>query len=296
MIKLVTIALALLLNTLYSPLLMAAERLTIYTVNYPLQYFALRIAGEYAEVVFPAPVDVDPAFWSPNTATLSQYQQADLILLNGASYAKWVDQVSLPRRRLVDTSVAFADKFIEAGGKIVHSHGAGAGHVHTGIAFTTWLDPRQALLQAEAIKQALGKKRPLLNAEFEQNFAALKRDLLELDAELKEIFLTNRQPIMLASHPVYQYMARAYELDLRSVLWEPDTMPNESQWQEVEHLAQTQAPKWMLWEAEPIAESVNRLAQMGIGTIVFDPCANKPARGDFLSVMKNNLTKLRRVL
>ena len=46
----------------------AAEggRLTVYTVNYPLQYLAQRIAGEHAEVVFPAPGDVDPAFWQPS--------------------------------------------------------------------------------------------------------------------------------------------------------------------------------------------------------------------------------------
>ncbi|MEA3275247.1 MAG: hypothetical protein U9Q81_08160, partial [Pseudomonadota bacterium] len=41
----------------------ASERLVLYTVNYPLQYFAERIAGEHAQVVFPAPADVDPAFW-----------------------------------------------------------------------------------------------------------------------------------------------------------------------------------------------------------------------------------------
>jgi hypothetical protein len=34
---------------------------------------------------------------------------------------------------------------------------------------------------------------------------------------------------------------------------------------------------------------------MGIGSIVFDPCASAPAQGDFLSVMQNNLAELNRV-
>ena len=40
-----------------------SSKLTVYVVNYPLQYFAERIAGEHARVVFPAPPDEDPALW-----------------------------------------------------------------------------------------------------------------------------------------------------------------------------------------------------------------------------------------
>ena len=86
------------------PLQVHAEQpLTIYTVNYPLQYFAQRIAGEHAQVIFPGPADEDPAFWIPGTETIQRYQQADLILLNGAGYARWTKRVSLPRLRSVDT-------------------------------------------------------------------------------------------------------------------------------------------------------------------------------------------------
>jgi len=51
----------------------------------------------------------------------------------------------------------------------------------------------------------------------------------------------------------------------------------------------------MLWEGTPAADSVEQLKQRGIGSIVFDPCANLPAQGDFLSVMKNNLAMLKQV-
>ena len=37
------------------PVLAAGQdRLTVYVVNYPLQYFALRIGGEHAEGIVPA--------------------------------------------------------------------------------------------------------------------------------------------------------------------------------------------------------------------------------------------------
>ena len=41
------------------------DALLVYTVNYPLAYFAQRLAPEGVEVVFPVPPDVDPAFWKP---------------------------------------------------------------------------------------------------------------------------------------------------------------------------------------------------------------------------------------
>ena len=42
------------------------DMLVVYAVNYPLAYFAERIGGDLVEVVFPAPVDEDPAFWNPS--------------------------------------------------------------------------------------------------------------------------------------------------------------------------------------------------------------------------------------
>ena len=76
----------------------------VYAVNYPLAYFAERIAGDSVQVVFPAPADVDPATWSPGIDAVAAFQQADLVLLNGAGYAGWVQRVTLSESRLVDTS------------------------------------------------------------------------------------------------------------------------------------------------------------------------------------------------
>ena len=134
--------------------------LTVYVVNYPLQYFAERIAGKHATVVLPVPEDEDPAFWMPDPATITAYQQADLILLNGASYAKWVNKVSLPRSRMVNTSAGFSDRYIRLADAVTHSHGPEGAHAHHGTAFTTWLDFELAAQQAKTIAEALGRQRP----------------------------------------------------------------------------------------------------------------------------------------
>ena len=123
--------------------------LSIYTVNYPLAYFAERIGGDHVEVVFPAPADVDPAYWMPDKETISRYQRADLILLNGAHYAKWIEKVALPRAKMVNTSRKFKEKYIRMAAEVTHSHGAAGEHAHEDAAFTLWLDFELAVMQAE---------------------------------------------------------------------------------------------------------------------------------------------------
>ncbi|HBH34884.1 MAG TPA: zinc ABC transporter substrate-binding protein [Gammaproteobacteria bacterium] len=281
----------LLLTLVFAPTAIAADKLKVYTVNYPLAYFTERIAGEQAEVVFPAPPDVDPAFWMPDTDTIIAYQRADLIVINGANYAKWISKVSLPRLRMVDTSRPFADRFLQQQATS-HSHGTGGDHSHSGTAFTTWLDPGQAVQQAEVIAAALTRKRPAAKQRFESNLDGLKSDLLALDERIARITMSAADSPILASHPVYQYLARRYGLNLRSVMWEPDEVPDESQWAEFVKILEEFPAKWMLWEAEPASESVEWLRSLGVESIVFNPCGNRPESGDFLSVMLKNAASL----
>lgn len=266
--------------------------LKIYTVNYPLTYFTERIAGQHAEVMFPAPKDVDPAFWEPDINTVIQYQNADLIILNGANYAKWISKVSLPRSRIVNTSSAFSDQFIHVSDGITHQHGPTGEHSHTGIAFTTWLDLHQAIQQAYAIKDALIKKQPVHREEFEQNFAKLEKDLLFIDSKLQELFSKVSDQPLVASHPVYQYLARRYSINLESVLWEPDVFPDENEWQNFELILKAHPARYMLWEAEPVTETVDRLNQHNINVIVFNPGANKYNGGDFISIIMKNVENI----
>jgi zinc transport system substrate-binding protein len=270
------------------------DRLKVYVVNYPLQYFAERIAGEHAIVVFPVPDDVDPAYWMPDAKTIADYQQADLILLNGANYAKWTEKVTLPRSKMVDTSRKFKDQYIHAQEIQTHSHGPGGEHAHESLAFTTWLDLRLAAKQAKVIADALSRKRPDLKNSFDQNYAALEKDLMALDRDIKTLVAKNQAQPLMASHPVYDYLARGYGLNMRSVHWEPDEIPSGHQIMELKNILKEHPAKWMIWEGDPDKASVEQLKSTGVKSLVFDPCGNMPEKGDFLSVMRQNVENLKK--
>jgi zinc transport system substrate-binding protein len=195
----------------------------------------------------------------------------------------------------VDTSAGFSDRYIETKGSVTHSHGREGAHSHTGTAFTTWLDFNRAVEQARTVREAPARRMPEQRKTFTGNFLTLERDLRDLDVRLKAIVARDPMQPLLASHPVYQYLARRYALNLKSVMWEPDAMSPESEWQNFAELREQHPATWMLWESDLAPEIGERLQQLGIQSTVFDPCANRPVAGDFLGVMSNNLDNMARV-
>ena len=258
-------------------------------MNHPLAAMARRIGGDAVVVGFPAPRGVDPAFWRPTEADIALYQEADLILLNGARYAKWVARATLPRRALIDTSAGFADQYLETRA-VTHSHGPEGDHSHGGVAYTTWLDLDQATQQAAEILRAIVARRPEATTAATAAFEALRTELAGLDARLRAVGA--QAPAMVVSHPVYGYLARRYGFDVRSMRWAAGALPEPEAWAALEAKLARAPAGVFLWEASPAPEAVARLQQLGLKSIVFDPCANAPVEGDFLDVLAGNVERL----
>jgi len=117
--------------------------------------------------------------------------------------------------------------------------------------------------------------------------------VLELDSTLNRA-VTDTRPI-LGSHPVYQYLARRYLINLRSIHFEPGEYPDAKSWRELKKLLEQHPAKWMLWEDQPLERTVATLQQLGVQSLVFNPCGNTPKQGDFLDVLRNNVNNLGKV-
>ena len=269
-----------------------AETVSIYTVNYPLAYFAERLTGDAATVAFPAPADRDPAFWKPSIAEIGAYQKADLVVLNGAGYAQWTTKTTLPRRALLDASAGFADDFI-ATETITHSHGSDGAHSHTGVASHVWLDLSLAERQAEAIAERLKRLQPGAADAIDENLAGLATDLRAIDTDLRELGAAYAQTPLVASHPRYQYFSRRYGFNIRSVEWEPSEPPTDAQWEALDTILAEHPAAIMIWEAAPLAEVEAALRERGVQAVVVETAANRPKTGDFLDVLRRNLDALK---
>ena len=108
-----------------------------------------------------------------------------------AGYAKWINKVSLPRSKLVNTSKKFTDRYIRTEGAVTHSHGPKGEHAHEDVAFTTWIDFNLAAKQARANDKVVVEILTYPTGQF------LARGVMATQArpELDEILEPQRLPI-----------------------------------------------------------------------------------------------------
>ena len=261
----------------------------IVAVNTPLQYFAQSLIGNDIEVRMLAPDGSDPAQWQPSIDDVRQLQQAKLILLNGAGYSSWLNKVSISDSALVNTSSTVLEQWIELASQVSHSHGPTGEHAHGGYAFTTWMDMGLAQVQAKTIAQALQERWPEKAESLDRELDALLADLSALDEGFMAAATRLQGRQLVYSHPVYQYFERRYGLPGVSLHWEPDLMPPEDEWKELQRLNTEET--LFIWEAKPVAKITDRMRESGIEFVILDPAANQ-RENDWMMVQRENLVGL----
>jgi zinc transport system substrate-binding protein len=277
-----------------------AARPVVYTTFYPTAYFAERIAGDLFEVVCPVPSEEDAIFWQPSDEVLAAYQRADLIVLNGAGFARWVAGASLPPSRVVDTAAGFADEFLRHEGGTEHSHGGGAAHRHEGLDGHTWVDPLNAERQARALLDAMVARWPAHEEALRRGFAGLATDLQGLHARLEALAPRLRARTVLCSHPAYDYLLRRHGVEASSFDLDPARPLDGAALAALDAAAGNDA--LLLWESAPLAETAELLLdEHGIASVTYAPCelieqAEEAAGEDYLSVMRANLDVLEAAL
>ena len=267
----------------------AQDRPTIVTVNYPLQFFAERLVGDAADVVFPVPQDVDPSFWRPAIADISAIQSADLILLNGAGFATWIDRVSLPRSKVVNTTANIEDQFIRTE-SITHAHGEGEEHSHEGTASYVWLDPMLAIAQAEAVASAIIARDIAPADAVNDQLNELRSDLKELDAESRAAIDGLQNITIIATHPRYQYLARAYGLSISSLEWEAGAMPTQAEIADLEAVVEQTGAEVIFWERQPPDAAFEITRDLGLHNAVFSPLAHQVDGQSYLDTLRAAFT------
>jgi zinc transport system substrate-binding protein len=237
----------------------------------------------------------------PDDQTIEAYQRADLIVINGASFEKWVAKATLPQSRIVDTARPLKDELIKLERGVTHKHGPAGKHEHRGIDGHTWVDPANAKTQAAEIKEALVKKFPAHKDAFAEGYAALVKDLDALDARLRAVSAKIGDQTLLCNHPAYNYVARHYGWRVKVFYLEPEEATDEEELDLVRAFLEDHPAKHLLWETQPTKEIAKKMtAEFGLESIVYSPCEALDTEAlkageDFLTVMNGNVDRLQAV-
>jgi zinc transport system substrate-binding protein len=269
----------------------------VWTTFYPTTWMTRRIAGDLVKVVCPLPADEDPIFWQPPQEALQGYQAADLVVVNGAEFEKWVLTASLPSARLVDTAKAFEQELVRFETGQTHAHGGGAAHTHEGIDGHTWLDPVLAAQQARAIHAGLARILPAQRAALDAGLARLEKDLDALDKELAALGALPEGTWLYASHPAYNYPAKRYGWRVVNLDLDPEAMPDAAALADLAGRLKAKPGRHLLWESTPLPAIAERLTkEAGLTSLTVEPCETEsdPKDADgYLTRWKRNLEQLR---
>lgn len=282
------------------------DRDLVATSFYPLTYFAERLGGDLVEVECPVPPDADPIYWRPTRAAMALYRDADLIVLNGADFEQWSDTAALPRSRTVETADVFAERFLTME-TTTHSHGPAGAHTHEGTDGHTWVDPLNALAQAEALAEAMAGAFPEHAGAFTANLAPLRDDLAGLHDAIAAIADDVRAASVVASHPAYGYLEDRHDWSIPDLDLDPEAELDDDDLASIrDAVAEARsmpgvaadAPVILLWESEPLDATVARLREaLGVRSVTFAPAESldplEAAKGvDYLSIMRGNVDRL----
>lgn len=307
----------------------SVDKPQVMTTTYPMEYFAERIAGGLVRVESPLPEGEDPIVWKPPREVVERFQQTDVIVINGADFEQWIASAALPLSRICDTSRGFASEFVKFQ-STKHRHGVGGMHSHEGIDGHTWMDPNNAVRQAERIEAALTRRWPEHSAQFRDNGQKLRADLQALDARFQELSGQITRVGLVASHPAYNYIAKRYGWNVTNIDLPPDLGAGESyapeQLAALGHALKAQAEDanrsqgksghgrtvLVLFEQQPGSGALKALMDAEVMVrvrampVVFSPAESRPAipeiqtgaalQRDFLFVMRANLDNLESAL
>jgi zinc transport system substrate-binding protein len=71
-----------------------------------------------------------------------------------------------------------------------------------------------------------------------------------------------------------------------------DGQPDPGAWRALRELLDRHPARYMLWEAEPLAQTREALLELGVESVVYAPFGNAPPAGDLMSVSRDNAARL----
>src|SRR5215204_60232 len=159
------------------------EKITVVASFYPLYEFTSRVVGDRAEVSSLVPAGVEPHDWEPTAEDVSRGRAADVLVINGAGFERWADDIEAKVVANTSEGIEFNYKEGKEVGDDEHGHGdaAGGGGVNPHI----WLDPILAKHQIDKIRDVMVSSDPANADYYNQNADRFTAELDSLDAFIR---------------------------------------------------------------------------------------------------------------
>lgn len=276
-------------------------RLRVLTSFYPMYDFACKIGGDCIDVTNMVPSGTEPHDWEPSTNDLKNLEKADVFIYNGADMEPWADDLLVSRSdtlRVVEASENVELRTTDG----EHEH-EDADHHHGDFDPHVWLDPENAKIEMEAIRDALCAADPENSTVFQSNYEKYAAELDALDAEFREKLAPLPNRTIVVAHEAFGYLCDAYGLTQVGIEGlSPDSEPDPGRMAEVIDFVREHSISTIFFEelvspkvAEAIASETGAQAKM-LSPLEGLSDEQAAAGADYFSVMHDNLAALMEAL
>lgn len=280
-------------------------RLRVLTSFYPMYDFACKIGGDCIDVTNMVPSGTEPHDWEPSTNDLKNLEKADVFIYNGADMEPWADDLLVSRSdtlHVVEASENVELRTTDGEHEHAHEH-EGADHHHGDFDPHVWLDPENAKIEMEAIRDALCAADPENSTVFQSNYEKYAAELDALDAEFREKLAPLPNRTIVVAHEAFGYLCDAYGLMQVGIEGlSPDSEPDPGRMAEVIDFVREHSISTIFFEelvspkvAEAIASETGAQAKM-LSPLEGLSDEQAAAGADYFSVMHDNLAALMEAL
>jgi zinc transport system substrate-binding protein len=285
---------------------------SVLAASYPFAYVAERVAGPDAQVENLTPPGAEPHDLELSPQQVGDVAQADLVIIERGfqpAVEEAVEQNATGETLDVTDVVSLreADDDEHTGEGDTHGgHGSGGegdtheGHDHGDLDPHVWLDPTRLAEITTATGERLAEADPDHAAGYRKRAEALVSDLETLDRDFRQGLAKCERDVVVTGHDAFGYLTDRYGLHQVPVNGlEPDSDPSPARVAEVSDVVESEDVTTVFFETLTSPETSKSLARdAGVETAVLDPLEGltEDSSGDYLSVMRDNLTALRTAL
>ena len=260
------------------------ENINIYTSAYPIEYVTNRIYGNHSTITSIYPDNVDSNY-VVSDKLLNDYSKTDLFIFNSnnENENKYVLKMLNNNKNL---------KIIDASSSLTYNYAEEE----------LWLDPMNLLTISNNIKKGFIEYVTIsyLQTEINDNYTALKNDLIKLDADYRDMANRANKKNIIVGNDVYLYLSK-YGLNVIS-LEQTDKFTKKNYYDAAELIQNGEVKIIFVKKGAKLDENVTNLqTKYGVSVVELDSLLTltedeRREKKDYISLMYNNMELLKQQL
>lgn len=254
-----------------------SDALQVQASCYPLYFIAENVVGDLGEVTNLTQSGGEPHDLELSVAQVQAMSAADLVLYLGNDFQSSVEEA------VSSTGVAALDAM-----SVVPESEVRSGDSHM------WLNPEYMASLTAEVAERLTAVSPENAAEIQENTEVLQAELEQLDADFAAGLAKMQGATMVVTHEAFGYLTDAYQLQqlgIRGV--NPEEEPSTAHLLEVADQAAAAGATTLFYDQAEDSSTANTYADLlNLQLAAINTLEVQPESGDYLSVMRENLSAL----